>query len=129
MSTSTEDLLKLLEEAENKTSPSNEERPVDYTISGFIKKNELIQGQMRYPTFLVYYLYCQYCGTVGKNRLSKIEFGRQFSKSFNKGRTGKQRYYFLNSKLPKDKLLIEKARRHEQNWQNKTKKEKSKKSN
>ena len=82
------DLLKILGKDSSESEPISTSK-----IDGFIKQFNLEKGLDRIPTYIIFYTYKE----VFKGELSKVEFFRQFSKLFEKKRTGKQRVYLLSS--------------------------------
>lgn len=79
-------------------------------VARFIQDTNITDGDNKVPNFVLYFKYCREWQTKG-GKLSKIGFLRTFSRFFEKGRTGKQRYYLLNLEL--DKEYIEIARKHD----------------
>jgi len=86
-----QELLSIIEEGDSEKSPpliSEENSP----ISRFIKEFNIHSGLDRIPLYVIYYTYKEkFMGD-----LSKIEFFRQFKKTFTQRRTGKQRVYLLD---------------------------------
>lgn len=122
---STDDILKLLEEAENKNSASKPTKAKrHYSIKKFIRDFKIVPGNNRTPITLIYFHYSKFCTKYNYPKRSKIEFGRQISELFQQVRTGRERFYMIDSTLEDNPPLREKARKHAKAWQNKTKAEK-----
>jgi len=93
MTSTVDELLKLLEEAPEKESSLSP--IVDQTkIDDFVGLYKITAGLDRIPNFVIWYTYKKVYG----GDLSKIEFSRQFKKLFGhqQRRTGKQRSYLLD---------------------------------
>ena len=88
---STDELLELLDSIERgEISPS---KIPSNKCSDFVDKFKIKKGIDRIPNFVIYYTYrVLYEGSMGKT-----EFFRQFSKLFDRVRTGRQRSYLLDS--------------------------------
>lgn len=95
---------------------------VDKRVLRYIKKLGIEHGSSRIPNFVIYNHYCNEFEPTA-NKLSYIEFFRNFKKIFQQRRNYRTRYYMLNSgiyKLDGENINESKEFRKEQ-------KEKSKK--
>jgi hypothetical protein len=123
-SISTDEILDLLESVkEGKVSP-----PIQNKCSSFIEQYNIKKGIDRIPNYVIYYSYSNGCGSA----LSRVEFFRNFNKLFTSVRTGKQRYYLLDSysfDLSREGLLRAKYYDKEQKEEVKKKSKKVSKSN
>ena len=109
---SLEDLLKSLEEAEEKKETKT---PVHKDLSHmdrYIQDSDIRIGTDKIPNYIVYYHYiCVWQGVQSRDKkANKIKFFRALNKRFEKarGRNGKYRYYLFNKEafeLSRERLL------------------------
>lgn len=109
------DLLDLLESHGIDTSKkivSKSHKPEPYSITRFIRHYCIIQGNIKLPTYFIYYQYKKFSRMKFE---SKVEFFRHFSKHFAQLRDGKGRYYLLNDCFDTSPEAMEKAWKDEKN--------------
>lgn len=87
-----------IEELEQAIESDKSEVPaidVSDKLIKFIQEVKIEHGRVPVANFLIYHHYCKKWSPQG-NKLSYIEFFRQFNKVFDQRRTGSTRYYMLN---------------------------------
>lgn len=72
-------------------------------IGKFLRKKQVRGGSCKTPLFVLYYYYVKYCQWSKLHIVSPIEFGRQLSKLFIKGKSGRFCYYLTNIEAPDSK--------------------------
>ena len=114
----TEEILKTIENAEKniedlpKIKLKKDKENKD--VLNFIKKNGILPGDTRVPTYAIYYHYSIWTRTNWARLWGKEEFFRTFRKHFTQVRTGRQRYYLLNDALDLSDELIKKAKKYDE---------------
>lgn len=93
---SLEDLLKLVDEAEDKQQRSVKNKD-ENSVNRFISDLDIKTGLERIPTFVIYYTYKKiWYNKVKDKKVNKIVFFRAFNKLFTQYRSNRQRYYLLD---------------------------------
>lgn len=102
------ELLSIIEEAEVKKTKEVKSRDIG-SVNRFISELNIKTGLDRIPTHVIFYHYKRKWSDPHKlKKVNKIVFFRSFNKLFTQTRTGKQRYYLLNSEsfdLSRETLL------------------------
>ncbi|MHA1305454.1 MAG: hypothetical protein ACTSPI_17280, partial [Candidatus Heimdallarchaeaceae archaeon] len=92
---STEELLEIVHKQKRSNAPKKRE----YNNKGvlrFIKKYNILQGDIKVPTYRIYYEYQVLWSQEHTTRkITKVEFFRNFNKHFKQTRHGDQRFYCL----------------------------------
>lgn len=113
------ELLDLLREEQEKGSslkiPKVKKENKD--VLRFIKRFELVPGQKKVPTYLIYYQYKEWQRSTWKKPWGKEEFFRTFKKHFEQKRSGNQRFYMIEGNLDLSKEAYDKAKKYEKAWQ------------
>lgn len=130
-----EELLELIKE--NETQGETPAFPIEVTkvdkpkklmrsVERFLQDNNVGPGLVKYPTYVVYYIYCDFCRTHNytniSNRASRVQFGRLAAKLFDRVRHGKQRFYMLSDFVEMTPELMAKAKDHLTRTKNRTRK-------
>lgn len=110
MSRDLKELMELLAEEESKQEETKDS--VRREVRAYIEKTGIESGDVKVPTYLIYYHFCDWVNNSWYTRLGRTEFFRQFNKLFDPARSGKQRYYWLNDALPSDDEYKAKAKAH-----------------
>jgi hypothetical protein len=112
------DLDKLMEAAKSESTGDSE---IDYhqvrskyhkNVLTFIRKRNIKSGNVRIPVYRLIYAYYHEDKLKSKFKASNVEFGRVLSLYFDKCRSGKYRYYMLNSFCDMSKETMEKAKKY-----------------
>lgn len=112
---SIDELIRLAEESQN--TPKRKFK--DTTVSNFLVSMGIESGNIKVPSYLIFYVYKKIWAGSRKT-VSKIQFFRILKHSFSQVRTGRQRYYLLNDTINiNDKLLIENAKKFDDNYNRK----------
>lgn len=71
---------------------------LNYTVVKFCKTFGITSGKYRIPSYLIYMVYRKYFTNVDNSaKIRPIGFFRDFNKLFKQVRSGKQRYYLINT--------------------------------
>lgn len=120
---SIDELLDLLDDSDSYESLVSKEK----SVNKFIRENGIISGQIKVPTYVIYYHYKRKWKLQAK-KLSKIAFFREFNKLFDQVRTKNTRYYLLNDGIFNlDKESLDEAKGSDKRYEKKTKKQKESK--
>lgn len=126
MTSELEKLLDILEN-EKESSPKKERRYMkkrNYEVERFIRKNEIAPGNIKVPTYIIYYHYCIWSRNDWSKKWGKNEFFRFFGQFFVQKRSGYQRFYLLNDSLDLSEEIQKRARSHAEKRQKNKKKPK-----
>ena len=108
------ELLRLIEkEAQEQTkTPVQKSRKFkeNPSVKRFIRLHNVEKGDLRIPTYLIYYFYGQWCLEQRIKKLGKEGFFRTFAKYFEAGRTGHRRFYYLNDCFKYNEEILEHAK-------------------
>ena len=96
----------------------------NYEVERFIRKKQIAPGNIKFPTYLIYYHYCLWTQHDWSKKWGKTEFFRYFSKFFVQKRSGHQRYYLLNDSLEITEEIQKRAINHAKSRQKNKKKPK-----
>jgi hypothetical protein len=123
------ELFDLLEkEQKKKTAPvsTSKNGRENKDVLRFIRKKELERGEIKVPTYVIYYHYAIWRQSQWGKPYGKEEFFRTFKQRFEQKRSGNQRFYMINDALDLSNELYEKAKKYDQKWQNRSKNKKAK---
>lgn len=122
-----EDLIEALSEAKSNRGIQKHKS----SVTRFIKQWGIKEGKDRVPTYVIFYTYrIKWQGDKRPNKVKRVPFFREFTKHFKQVRTGKQRYYLLDSSqfdLSREGKL--EAEHYDEREKKRTKTEKQKKKN
>jgi len=85
-------------------------------VERFIRKVGIEEGEVRVPTFVIYYTFVKWATENWSRTWGNTEFFRTFRYYFKQRRTGKQRYYMLNPSMDMSEDFIDKSRKYYQKW-------------
>lgn len=70
----------------------------DWTVIKYCKAFQLSSGTIRVPSYIIYMVYRRdFTGVANSGKIKPSAFFRTFKKLFTQVRSGKQRYYLLNT--------------------------------
>ncbi|NJN50297.1 MAG: hypothetical protein HC798_03975 [Polaribacter sp.] len=121
-----DELLRLLEEEESKSSSPSLKSKENSSVMFFIKKFNVTPGDFKVPTYVIYFHYRTWRMSIGKKSSGKEEFFRTFKKHFKQKRSGNQRFYMINNSLDISPELKVKAKHYDQTYKKSIKKKKQK---
>lgn len=91
------------EEFKEVVDSSGHGETIDYTVKKFCKHYGVTAGDYRIPSFLIYMVYRRLFTNVDTSaKIRPIPFFKSFNKLFTQVRTGKQRYYMINTDFDLD---------------------------
>ena len=112
-----DELVRLLDEENN---PKPKKKAVGKggipDVLRFIKSHGLQKGEIRVPSYRIYYCFIKWAPQNWSKTWGNTEFFRIFKKQFEQKRTGRQRYYLLNTPIDETKEYEEKAKAYYQKW-------------
>lgn len=92
-----EELLQVIDRVEEDKKRSVKSKHVN-SVDRFISELNIRSGLDKIPTHIIFYHYRQkWYDNYKEKKVNKIVFFRAFNKKFVQSRTGKQRYYLLDS--------------------------------
>jgi len=129
---SLQELIELANNAKKekeKSELSKEEEISDIkvpSVQKFINQMHIKPGIELIPNYMIFYYYrVKWEGMQPPHKTNKIVFFREFNKMFKQKRTGKQRYYLLDSDtFDTSRKGMEEANYYEKTYQNKKVKKK-----
>ena len=83
----------------------------------FIRKFGIERGEIKVPTYVIYYHFMKWHHTQFGKLWGKEEFFRTFKKYFEQKRSGNQRFYMINDALDLSDETYEKAKKYDTKWQ------------
>jgi len=101
-----DELLSILENTDETEEKIQKPFKDNRRVINFINENNIKVGDIKFPTYVVYYHFAKWCG---KFRDGKSEFFRTFSKHFEQKRSKNQRFYLLDESLEFTQEVREKA--------------------
>lgn len=70
----------------------------DWTVINFCKAFQIASGTVRIPSYIIYMVYRRsFTGVANAGKIKPSAFFRTFKKLFTQVRSGKQRYYLINT--------------------------------
>jgi len=107
---SEEDLLKVIREHRRQNRPATKRDYSDPSTVKFIQSYDIQSGEIKVPTYRIYYEYFRvWTAMASTDKVSKIEFFRNFNQYFTQKRNGNQRFYCLNECLDMSEDMMLKA--------------------
>lgn len=116
------ELYDLLQEEEEKKTPTHNTFKENKDVIKFIRKSGITSGSNKVPTYVIYYHFIKWTKKTWTKQWGKTEFFRTFRKYFELKRSGHQRYYLVNDALDLSDELYEKAKKYDTKWQKNRKK-------
>jgi hypothetical protein len=111
-----EELVRLLSEEESpKVKEPYKWKPNPHILR-FIQKTGIESGDVRTPTYIIYYAFIKWAQWNWVKTWGNTEFFRTFNKYFKPKRTGRQRYYMLNASLDMSEEYEQKAKDYYKKW-------------
>jgi hypothetical protein len=89
---SLEELIKLVDEKPKR----NNTKKISKSYCKFIADNNVARGELKVPSYYIYFKFREWCGNTNNKKISKVHFFRLFNKDFDQVRHGYQRYYLIN---------------------------------
>ena len=111
-----DELVRLLDEENNPTTRPKPKKITNSDVMRFIDKNGFKQGEIRVPSYRIYYCFIKWAQWNWAKTWGNTEFFRTFNKHFKQVRTGRQRYYMLNTVIDESKEYEEKAKDYYTKW-------------
>lgn len=109
-----EELINIAKDGEE-SKPVRTKQPNRFVLK-FIKDNGIKAGKTKVPMYLLYYHFKQTPRIAWENKVSNIEFGRNFSLFFDSFTNGRCRYYLLDVPFDMSKPALKKARTQYQRY-------------
>jgi len=88
--TSTEELTKIA----SRTSKYEVDVDIERSTLRFIKEYKILDGSAKIPNHIIYYNYKK-LWSKGGAKIPRVQFFKEFKKTFTLFRTGKSRYYLI----------------------------------
>lgn len=111
-----DELVRLLDEEDNPKPRSKPRKTENSDVIRFIEKNSIQQGNIRVPSYKIYYCFIKWAQWNWSKTWGNTEFFRTFNKHFKQVRTGRQRYYLLNTAIDESEDYEKKAKDYYQKW-------------
>lgn len=105
----------LVKAVSSSTKPKRKKK--NFSVARFIKRFNIQRGIVRFPSYLIYYIYMTDKTENGDRKIGKTAFFRHFNEEFEQVRNGQQRYYKLNWSLEITDELKDKARKYDLRFQ------------
>ena len=116
MSSSLEQLISIALDSSSDKKELPSKSKYSKVVLRFIRKYDIRPGKVRVPIYKIVYEFYKWQGAAYNEKCSATELGRQFTKHFDKTRSGKYRYYLLNECFNMDKKELKRAKDYYKKW-------------
>ena len=103
-----EELIDIAKDGEE-SKPVRRKKPNRFVLK-FIKDHNIKAGRTKVPMYLLYYHFKQTTAIAWQNKVSNIEFGRNFNLFFDSFTNGRCRYYLLEVPFDMSKPALKHAK-------------------
>ena len=121
---SLEQLISIALDTNSDLIESTSKSRYEKVVLRFIRKYDIRSGTNRVPIYKIMYEFYKWTGAAHHEKCSAVELGRQFSRYFDKTRSGLYRYYLLSNCFNMDKAELKRAKEYYHKWQLKKPKDK-----
>lgn len=108
-----EDLLKVASSEED----SEIQEIGDRSVRRFVKDFQITYGEIKVPTYVIYYNYIKWVKNLNLTKVGKTEFFRQFKREFDQKRSKSCRYYMLNECFNLSEEAMDRALDYDKKYQ------------